>query len=239
MTRSLATVALLLLPLSFAHADPPAPAPATSPEDLTAQLEALQAKPESADVLAAQARLHHYLAERADSRSDRRRHRKAGLEAATRALALEDGHPSALMWWTAHRGAEATALNPFAAICIAEEVERTMTKLLNLAPEHDHGAADRVLGRLYHLAPSSLSVGSKAKARKHLEAAMKRAPHFPGNQLFYAEFLLSEDGDCKKARALAQEVADAKEKSAKAFPLDADAWQRAASELLDKTGACR
>ncbi len=236
MTRLFLSVALAVLPLSFAHAAPPEAK--SQPPELTAELEALKAQPESAQTFAAQARLHHYLAERARSRSDRRKHRKAGMKAAERALALDGGHPEALMWWTAHRGAEATALNPFAAIRIANEVERTMTKLLNLAPDHDHGAADRVLGRLYHLAPASLSVGSKEKARKHLEAAMARAPAFPGNQLFYAEFLLSE-GDCPKARALAQAVADAHAESAARFPLDAEGWKTAASALLERTGACQ
>jgi hypothetical protein len=112
---------------------------------------------------------------------------------AKRALQLNPEEPAALLWWTAHRGAQATALNPFQAVKIAKEIETTLLKLRQVAPDFDSSAADRVLGIVYQVAPAVVSIGSKEKAQQHLNAALQRHPRHPGNLLSAAKFLLAHD----------------------------------------------
>lgn len=237
MTKRVRTLWGMAVGLTLGAAVPAAAQDGRGMQDsLTEQLAALRAGPESADRFAAESRLHHFLAEAAASKREAKRLRKEGQALAERALALEPKHPDGLMWWVAHRGTMATALNPIQAIKIAADLERTLLELRALAPDHEYAAADRVLGKLYQIAPAVISVGSMTKAKFHYEEAMRRAPDFPGNRLFYAEYLLSQD-ECAKARAVLNGAVT--ERTFVDFPLDAPAWQKEAQRLRQKlSDAC-
>jgi hypothetical protein len=57
--------------------------------------------------------------------------------------------------------------------------------------EHfDFAGPDRNLGLLYRDAPSFGSIGSRAKARRHLGRAITLAPEYPANRLELIEALL-------------------------------------------------
>jgi hypothetical protein len=63
-------------------------------------------------------------------------------------------------------------------------MERSFHTALALDPHHSHAGADRCLGLLYRDAPGwPISVGSRSKARHHLERACQLAPEYPENQL--------------------------------------------------------
>ena len=73
------------------------------------------------------------------------------------------------------------------ALKIVDEMEREFKAALTLDEHFDHAGPDRNLGLLYFEAPVIGSVGSRTKARKHLERAVELAPDFPDNRLNLAE----------------------------------------------------
>ncbi len=194
------------------------------------QLATIRSEPETAQRLAQEARLLHYLAEIAPAEEERRTLREQGLRAAEAALALDRNEPAAILWWTAHRGSLVSPLNPITAVRVAAEIESELLRLRELAPHYDHAAADRVLGVLYRLAPPVLSVGSMRKAEEHLRAAMQRDPWYPGNQLYWAE-LLAQKHECRLARQGAQLVLASP--ALPRFPLEAPGWARQARAILE------
>lgn len=203
---------------------------------LERMLQELRARPQSPARLGEEARLLHFLAEASEDGGQRDRYREQGRALAKRALAEDPEQPAALLWWTAHRGSQATALNPFQAVKIAREIEQTLLRLRAVAPGYDSSAADRVLGIVYQVAPAVVSIGSKEKARTHLNAALARHPEHPGNLLSAAKFLL-ENGDCPKAKRLSRQVLAS---SALADPLEGPLWRAEAQRLLSSASReCR
>lgn len=73
------------------------------------------------------------------------------------------------------------------ALRIVNEMEREFKTARELDERLDHAGPDRSLGLLYYEAPALGSVGSRTKARKHLERAVELAPDFPRNRLCLAE----------------------------------------------------
>jgi predicted Zn-dependent protease len=210
----------------MANASPSSPRVA----ELERMLQTVRARPESPARLGEEARLLHFLAEATRDGGQRDRYREQGRALAKRALAEDPEQPAALLWWTAHRGAQATALNPFQAVKIAKEIEQTLLRLRAVAPEYDSSAADRVLGIVYQVAPAVVSIGSKEKAREHLNAALRRHPEHPGNLLSAAKYLL-ENGDCPKAKDLSQKVLAS---GLLADPLEGPLWRAEAQAVLER-----
>lgn len=223
----------LLLTITLAVAAPVAGAPGDERDAIAAQLERVRAEPRTAQRLAQEARLLHYLAEIAASDEERRALHAQGLLAADAALAIDRDEPAAILWWTAHRGSLVSPRDPIAALRAAAEIEAELLRLRELAPGYDHGAADRVLGVLYRRAPPVISVGSLKKAEEHLRAAMRRDPAYPGNQLFWAE-LLAQKHECRLARDGAKLVLGSP--ALRRYPLEAPGWARHARALLDRCG---
>ncbi len=77
------------------------------------------------------------------------------------------------------------------ALRIVEEMEREFKIVRDLDAGFDYGGPDRNLGLLYFEAPGwPASIGSKSKARKHLERAVELAPDYPENHLCLLEAYL-------------------------------------------------
>jgi tetratricopeptide (TPR) repeat protein len=80
----------------------------------------------------------------------------------------------------------------FGALRLVDEMVEHFNLARGLDPALEHSGPDRNLGRLHHQAPGwPFSVGSAAKARRHLEAAVERAPEFPANHLALLDFLVA------------------------------------------------
>jgi len=65
------------------------------------------------------------------------------------------------------------------------EIIEALERVAQLAPDLDDAGAERELGRLYAALPAA-SGGDLAEARRHLEAAVERAPRSVRNRIAYA-----------------------------------------------------
>ena len=77
------------------------------------------------------------------------------------------------------------------ALRIVDEMELELKTALRLEPLFDYAGPDRSLGLLYLDAPGwPASIGSRSKARFHLEHAVELSPAFPDNRLSLLEAYL-------------------------------------------------
>ena len=76
------------------------------------------------------------------------------------------------------------------ALPIVDEMEIEFKAARVLDEKFDFAGPDRTLGLLYFDAPSIGSIGSRSKARTHLQRAVELAPEFPENRLSLAEALV-------------------------------------------------
>ena len=162
-----------------------------------------------------------------------RRRYQEGIGLARQALASNPHDPSALLWLAANLGAEALTHGKLHALGVIDEIEQTLLRLEQDDPAYDHAAAARVLGRLYHKAPALISVGSNRKAAAFLDEALARAPDFPGNWAFAADFYLDRH-DCGRARPLGDRVRAARDLDR--YGVDAREWREIAARVAE---ACR
>src|SRR6185369_6107731 len=65
------------------------------------------------------------------------------------------------------------------ALKIVSEMETEVSIVRDLDAKFDDAGADRNLGLLYRDAPAIGSIGSRPKAREHLQSAVKLAPGSP------------------------------------------------------------
>lgn len=78
-----------------------------------------------------------------------------------------------------------------AALRMVDEMEAAFKLTASLDPKFDFAGPDRGLGLLHLTAPGwPVSVGSKSKARTHLQRAVELAPDYPENRLNLIEALL-------------------------------------------------
>jgi hypothetical protein len=165
----------------------------------------------------------------APDRDQSRREYQRGIMLARAVLAGDPNDPGALLWLAANLGGEALTHGKLHALGVIGEIESTLLRLEQQSPTYDHAAAARSLGRLYHKAPAFISVGSSKKAAEFLDRALARAPEFPGNWAFAADFY-AEKRDCARALPLAQRLRAAPNLGQYGF--DAREWQEIAARVL-------
>ncbi len=158
-----------------------------------------------------------------------RAHFRRGIELARRALGATPDEPDALLWLSANLAGEALSHGKLFALRAIPEIERTLLRLEQAAPMHDHAAAARSLANLYWKAPAVISVGSSKKAAAYFQLALQRAPDFPGNQAHAAAFFASAR-DCARAGPLAAAVAARGKLDS--FGPDAAEWTELARDVL-------
>jgi tetratricopeptide (TPR) repeat protein len=91
------------------------------------------------------------------------------------------------------------------ALKVVDQIERYFMAAGSLDASFDHAGADRCLGLLYRDAPAWISVGSRKKAKQHLETAVAKAPGYPDNRLNLIETLLDwndRNGALREYKAL-------------------------------------
>lgn len=94
------------------------------------------------------------------------------------------------------------------ALPIVDEMEKTFKKARELDEKFDYAGPDRNLGLLYFDAPGwPASIGSRSKARSHLERAIKVCADYPDNYLNLIEAELKW-GEISAARKLSTRLGD-------------------------------
>lgn len=112
-----------------------------------------------------------------------------GIDACRQALARDDRLGPAYFYLGLNLG-QLARTKLLSALKMVDEMERSLKTAASLDEGFNHAGPDRILGLLYYQAPVIGSVGSRAKARKHLERAAELDPGFPANRLNLAEAYL-------------------------------------------------
>jgi tetratricopeptide (TPR) repeat protein len=77
------------------------------------------------------------------------------------------------------------------ALKLVTEMEHEFGRARELDASLDFAGPDRNLGLLYRDAPTLISIGSRVRAKKHLERAVELAPDYPDNRLNLIESFLN------------------------------------------------
>ncbi|MBI5773882.1 MAG: hypothetical protein HZA89_09095 [Verrucomicrobia bacterium] len=111
----------------------------------------------------------------------------AGRQATLRAPTIATGHYYLAM----NLGRLADTKRNLSGLRMVNEMESVFKLAAALDPKLDFAGPDRGLGLLHLQAPGwPISVGSKSKARTHLQRAVELAPDYPDNRLNLIEALL-------------------------------------------------
>jgi len=127
-----------------------------------------------------------------------------GIAACRAALAADPGSAAAHYYLGMDMGQLADTKHNLSALHMVKDMEREFLAAHALDEKFDNAGPDRNLGMLYRDAPVFASIGSRTKARQHLERAVELAPSFPENQLILIEAYLKWDYHTEAARQLAE-----------------------------------
>lgn len=113
-----------------------------------------------------------------------------GIAACRQALE-HDSNSAAAHYYLGLNMGELARTETLGALKLVRQMEREFTTARNLDQNFDYAGPDRCLGLLYRDAPSFGSIGSRTKARQHLERAVQLAPDYPENRLNLLESYLT------------------------------------------------
>ena len=106
-----------------------------------------------------------------------------GIVAAEYAVKAEPKNPAAHFFLAMNKG-QLARTKTLGALPLVKEMEESFLRSIKLDPKFEHAAAYRSLGMLYLDAPGwPASIGSRSKARRHLEKAVELSPEYPTNHL--------------------------------------------------------
>lgn len=110
-----------------------------------------------------------------------------GIKACRRSLTLAPSLAAGHYYLAMNLG-QLARTKSLGALKIVKEMEREFKLAIELDPRFDYAGPHRSLGLLYFEAPGwPTSIGSRSKARHHLEQAVELCPQFPENHLSLAE----------------------------------------------------
>lgn len=143
---------------------------------------AYDAHPQDSDAAWKFARATFDLADIVSSNSQRASIAEQGIAACKQALEKKpDSAP--LHYYLGLNQGELARTKSLGALKLVDQMEREFTRAIELDPNFDYAGAERSLGLLYRDAPAFASIGSKSKARIHLQRSVELAPKYPDNRL--------------------------------------------------------
>jgi tetratricopeptide (TPR) repeat protein len=129
------------------------------------------------------------LAEFATNTTERSLLAEQGMEACKQLLSREpnsaQGH-----YYLGMNLAQLALTRGIGALKLVTEMEREFGLARELDETVDFAGPDRNLGLLYRDAPAVISIGSRSRAKRHLERAVELAPDYPDNRLNLIESFL-------------------------------------------------
>jgi tetratricopeptide (TPR) repeat protein len=138
------------------------------------------------------------LGDLATNSSERAEIAQEGIAACKQALAKNpDSAP--LHYYLGLNEGQLARTKSLGALKLVDLMEVEFTRAIALDASFDYAGAERSLGLLYRDAPALASIGSRTKARIHLQRALELAPLYPENRLNLIESELKW-GDRKGAR---------------------------------------
>lgn len=143
-------------------------------------------------------------AELASNDSERATVAMEGIAAARGILNIDPTNAPALLCLGLNLG-QLAQTRFLTALGLVKEMESAFKASIAADEKFDYAAAHRSLGMLYHQAPGwPTSIGSKSKARKHLQKTVEIAPEYPDNHLSLLEALIDWKDKDDLQRALAE-----------------------------------
>jgi tetratricopeptide (TPR) repeat protein len=124
-----------------------------------------------------------------------------GIAACRRSLALSNS-VEAHYYLGMNIGQLADTKHNLSGLRMVKDMEREFLASELLDEHLDYGGPDRNLGLLYRETPVIVSIGSRTKARQHLQKAVDLAPDFPENRLNLIESYLKWDYRTEALREL-------------------------------------
>jgi hypothetical protein len=109
---------------------------------------------------------------------------------ACRAVLKRDSNSAPARLYLAMNLGQLARTKTLGALPIVAEMELQFQAARRLDERLDYAAPDRYLGLLYREAPAIVSVGDRAKSRRHLLRAAELEPGFPVNRLNLVESFL-------------------------------------------------
>jgi tetratricopeptide (TPR) repeat protein len=129
------------------------------------------------------------LADAATTRAERASIAERGI-AASRQAVIRAPNLAPAHYYLGMNLAQLAQTKGLGALKLVTQMEHEFTLVLKLDEHFDFAGADRNLGLLYRDAPAIGSIGSRSKARQHLERAVELAPQYPENYLNLIEAYL-------------------------------------------------
>jgi tetratricopeptide (TPR) repeat protein len=157
-----------------------------------------QSAPAEADAAWKFGRACFDLADIATNKTQRASFAEQGIAACQQAIARQSNSAPAHYYLGMNLG-QLAQTKGLSALWLVNRMEREFTQARGLDERLDWAGSDRNLGLLYRDAPAFGSVGSRRKAREHLERAVKLAPDYPENRLNLIESYLRW-GESQSAR---------------------------------------
>jgi tetratricopeptide (TPR) repeat protein len=150
----------------------------------------------------------------ADSSSERADIAEQGIDACNQ-LITRDPKSAAAHYYLGMDLGQLARTKGLAALKIVDQMEHEFNVARELDEKFDYAGPDRNLGLLYAEAPSVGSIGSRTKAREHLERAVELVPDYPDNRLNLIESYLKwnqRHGATRELKALEESWAASKAK---------------------------
>ncbi len=122
------------------------------------------------------------LADYATNGSERALIAEQGIEACRKVL-REDTKSAPAHYYLGMNLGQLAMTRGIGALKLVDQMEYEFKVVANLDEKYDFAGADRNLGLLYRDAPSLGSIGSRSRARKHLDRCVALAPGYPENRL--------------------------------------------------------
>lgn len=144
------------------------------------------------------------LADIASNNTQRAELANLGIGSGQRAATLNPDSAAAHYYVGMNTGELADTKHNLSGLRMVKEMERDFLAALKIDEHFDYAGPDRNLGLLYRDAPSIISIGSRTKARQHLERAVELVPDFPENHLNLIESYLKWDYRTEAARQLGE-----------------------------------
>ena len=206
-------LAFLMLSFSVSAASETLPseksaAPPSAEQDYLAARQRFQATPDNAEAAVQLGRACFDAADAAASAGQRAQYAQEGIDACRKIITLNpklvQGH-----YYLALNLGQLARTKSIGALKLVNQMETTLKHAIELDPAFDYAGPHRAIGLLYFDAPGwPVSVGSRSKARHHLQKAVELSPDYPENWIVLFEAYLRWDDH----HALAAQLPAATEK---------------------------